>query len=283
MSLAVAISSTDLEYVCTLVHRRSAIKLDSSKEYLILARLDPVARDAGLDGVTELVERLRCGASDLTERVVDALTTNETSWFRDVRPFDVLREHVLPEVVAARQAERKLRIWSAASSSGQELYSIAIILREHFPETTQWDVSLLGTDISTTALGRAADGRYSQIEINRGLPSASLVRHFERAGAGWRVRDEVRSMVQFRRMNLAESWSGVPPCDVVFLRNVLIYFDVETKARIFDQLRKIVRADGYVFLGAAETPPRDERTWDRLPFERAGCYRPTSMRSGPCS
>jgi chemotaxis protein methyltransferase CheR len=274
MSVAVAISPTDLEFVCSLVHQRSAIVLDTRKEYLVLARLEPVARDAGLGGITELVTQLRAGAAGLAERVVDALTTNETSWFRDLRPFEVLREHVLPAVVAARAGDRKLRIWSAASSSGQELYSVAMLLREHFPSVLEWDLALLGTDISPTAVARAREGRYSQIEINRGLPSASLVRHFERSGAGWRVRDEVRAMTQFRPMNLAAPWAGVPPCDVVFLRNVLIYFDAPTKARIFDQVQRVLRPDGYLFLGAAETPPRDDGTWERLPYERAGCYRP---------
>ncbi|GIU89044.1 MAG: chemotaxis protein methyltransferase [Acidimicrobiia bacterium] len=262
----------DVEFLCALVHERSAIVLDTRKEYLLRARLEPLARKQGLSGLAELVDRLRADTGRLTDLVVDALTTNETSWFRDVAAFEALRNVVLPKLVERRRSDRQLRIWSAAASTGQELYSVAMVLRDDFPEVLGWDVKLLGTDLSPSALARARAGRYSPIEMNRGLPSAALLRHFERDGFGWRAGEQLRSMVEWREMNLARSWPVLPPFDLVLLRNVLIYFDGTTKQQVFDRMARVLRLNGFLMLGSAETPPREDGRWARVALGAVTLY-----------
>jgi chemotaxis protein methyltransferase CheR len=188
----------------------------------------------------------------LHTEVVDAMTTNETLWFRDAHPFEAMRTTVLPELIIRRTSEREIVIWSAACSSGQEPYTIAMVLREHFPQLSSWRVKIMATDLSGEMLGRAAAGRYSQTEMNRGMPAALLVKYFHRVGTEWQVDESIRSM-EFRTLNLARPWPYVPQADVVFLRNVLIYFDIETKRAILDRIRGGLRPGGALFLGAAET------------------------------
>jgi chemotaxis protein methyltransferase CheR len=247
-------SSVDLDYVRDLIRESSAIVVDQTKSYLITTRLAPVMKRHGLASLADLVARLRSSTlGPLRDEVIDAMTTNETLWFRDSHPFDALRTSVLPEVLERRATERDLVIWSAACSSGQEPYTIAMLLREHFPQLFNWTVRLMATDLSGEMLGRAAAGVYSQTEMNRGMPAAMLVKYFERVGAEWRVIAPIRSMVEFRTINLARPWPYVPTADVVFLRNVLIYFDTETKRAILDRVRGVLRPGGALFLGAAET------------------------------
>jgi chemotaxis protein methyltransferase CheR len=247
-------SSADLDYIRELIRDHSAIVIDQTKSYLITTRLAPVMKRHGLLSLSDLVTRLRTSTlGPLRDEVVDAMTTNETLWFRDSHPFDALRTSVLPEIVERRADERDLVIWSAACSSGQEPYTIAMLLREHFPQLANWAVRLIATDLSGEMLGRAAAGVYSQTEMNRGMPAALLVKYFERVGAEWRVIAPIRSMVEFRTLNLARPWPYVPATDVVFLRNVLIYFDTETKRAILDRVRGVLRPGGALFLGAAET------------------------------
>ena len=271
---AVAMSNPDFEYIRGLLHRCSAIVIDPNKDYLVEARLVPHAKREGLGSLTGLVAKLRSEGptSPLLRRVIDAMTTNETLFFRDVHPFEALRVKLLPELLA-RRTTRELRIWSAACSSGQEPYTIAMLLRESFPQLATWKVEILATDLSPTMVAKARAGVYGKIEINRGLPLPLLTKYFEQEGPDYRISDELRSMVTFREQNLATQWPAMGPFDLVFLRNVLIYFDVETKKSILSRTLRLMRPDGYLLLGAAETTLNLEDRFERLPLDRAGCYR----------
>ena len=206
MTTSQALSDDALSFVCTLVKDRAAIELENSKSYLIEARLAPLARRRGYGSAAELIQVVRKQASmRLADEVVEAMTTNETSFFRDMHPFDALKKTFLPQLIGDG-GRRRLRIWSAACSSGQELYSIAILIREHFPELLQWDLELLGTDICDEVLNKAKQGRYPQVEVNRGMPASLLVKYFERQGMNWGLRPEIRQMAQFRKMNLIRAW-----------------------------------------------------------------------------
>jgi chemotaxis protein methyltransferase CheR len=205
------------------------------------------------------------------QAIVDALTTNETSWFRDREPFAALTEAVLPELVAARSATRRLRVWSAACSSGQEPYSLAITLRQFLP--AGWSYEIVATDISTEMIKRAEAGVFSQVEVNRGLPANALLHNFERDGAHWKVSPALRQNVTFQRLNLAAPLPPIGTFDLVFLRNVLIYFDVETKNDVLSRISKHLRPDGYLFLGAAETTIGVNDNYERTAVGRAAAYR----------
>lgn len=268
------LNSADFDYICKLVRDRSAIVLDAGKEYLVESRLLPLARSEGCASLQELTLRLRTqSANGLQQKVVEAMTTNETSFFRDLHPFEVLKKTLLPELMGKRERERKLNFWCGASSSGQEPYTVAIMLREHFPTLANWSFRFLATDLSVEMVERARAGRYSQLEVNRGMPAPFLVKYFQRHGVEWHVKDELRKMIEFRAMNLVESWGAMPEMDVIFLRNVLIYFDVPTKKAILGKIRRILRPDGYLFLGAAETTLNLDDGFERMQFDKAGCYR----------
>ncbi len=264
----------DFDYVRKLVLERSAIVLESGKGYLAESRLVPLAREAGMGSIDELVKRLRAERfGDLHVKVVEAMTTNETSFFRDLHPYDAMRTTIVPELMRKRASARALRIWSAASSSGQEPYSLAIMVREHFPALADWRVEIFATDLSSEMVRRAQAGLYSQIEVNRGLPIALVVKYFEKKGVQYELREDVRRMVEFRKMNLAEPWPRLPEVDVVFMRNVLIYFDVETKRAILERVRRVLRPDGCLFLGGAETTINLDTAFERVQVEKASCYR----------
>lgn len=259
-------------YVRDLVHRESAIVLGTGKEYLVESRLVPLARRAGATDVDAYVADLRRRGTVLaTRQVVEALTTNETSWFRDNAPYTALRDQVLPDL-ASRRPGRRLRIWSAACSSGQEPYSISMTALDT-PALAGWAVDVLGTDLSEEMLERARTGRYSQLEVNRGLPATTLVKHFVRDGAGWRIAPAVTAPVTFRQLNLVRPFPALGRFDVVFLRNVLIYFDVATKQAVLDRVRQVMAPDGYLFLGAAEMTTGVDASWDRIPAGRSSVYR----------
>lgn len=269
-----ALAAPDFDYIAQLIHQQAAIVLEPGKEYLAESRLEPVARDHGLASIAELVQRLRTGSVDLREAVVDAMTTNETSFFRDSHPFNALREEILPQLIEARRVARTLTIWCAASSSGQEPYSLAMLLREHFPQLQDWQVRILATDISPSMLERTRQGRYSQLEVNRGLPAAMLVKYFERDGMHWVVNHDLRRMVSTQYLNLAERWPVLPPFDLVLLRNVLIYFDIPTKQQILARVRQQLRPDGLLLLGGAETTMNIDPKFERVPVGRSTWYRP---------
>lgn len=267
----------DFSYLSQLMHERAAIVLEPGKEYLALSRLDPVARELGVTSVAALVDILRSEevSSALHEQVIDALTTNETTFFRDVNPFESLRSDVLPELVERKRRTRTLAIWSAGCSTGQEPYSIAMAIREHFPELLTWQLSILGTDISSSVLDRARCGRYGQLEVNRGLPAHLLVRHFTRAGMEWEIEEPIRRMVRFQQHNLVQEWPMMPPFDLVFMRNVMIYFDVETKRRVLGRMVGQLAPHGYLVLGASETTFNVSDDYDRHLVGRTAWYRPT--------
>lgn len=264
----------DFAFIRGFVRKRSAIALEADKHYLVESRLLPVVRREGLSSIEELVHLLQTRPfSDLHRTVVEAMTTNETSFFRDRHPFDMLKTHIIPELLDRRGAERRLRIWCAACSSGQEPYSIAMLLQEHFPSLASWTIDILGTDISTQMIRRSQEGRYSQLEVNRGLPAQFLVRYFEKTGSEWRIRPEVRDVVRYEEINLADTWPMLGRWDIVFIRNVMIYFDIETKRSILGKIRDQLRSDGYLFLGGAETTLNLDERFERMEFPRAGCYR----------
>lgn len=270
-----SLDATDFTLITKIVHERSGIALEAGKEYLVEARLTTLARQEGVASVAAIAQQLRAKPNGpLVQKVVEAMTTNETLWFRDVRPFDALRTEVLPKVIEARKTQRKLTVWSAASSTGQEAYSIAILLRENFPELANWQVKIVGSDIDTEVLARARQGRYSQLEVNRGLQASLLVKYFERDGMHWKVNQALRSMVEFQELNLvAPTWSGLPRADIVFLRNVMIYFDVPTRRQILKRLAAAMAPDGYLFLGAGETTLDIDGAWERVDLGRAHCFR----------
>ena len=272
------ITSLEFGVVRKLVHERAAIVLEPGKEYLVESRLAPLAKADGCT-LNELIARLWAGTDGaltdraLDDRVVEALTTNETAFFRDVKPFEILKNVVMPEVLARKAASRSLSIWCAASSSGQEPYTIAMTLREHFPQLVNWKVRIFCTDISTEMVARTKSGRYSQLEVGRGMPAPLLVKYFNRAGLEWEVNADLKKWVDVRALNLAAAWGVLPRQDIVFCRNVLIYFDVDTKKSILRRIGDLMKPDGYMFLGAAETTRGLEDQFESLQVGTSGCYR----------
>lgn len=263
----------DFEFVRTLVRERSAIQLEG-KQYLVETRLQTLARSQGHESAATMLEQLRrSGCKDLQHQVVEAMTTNETSFFRDLKPFEALTKVVIPERIQTKQADRVIRVWCAASSTGQEPYTVAMAWKEHFGALPGWRIEICASDISTGVLERAREGRFSQLEVNRGLPAPLLVKYFTKHGTEWHLKDEIRKMVQFRQINLIEPLPPMAPLDIVFIRNVLIYFDVKTKQEILAKVRRQMRPDGYLFLGGAETPLGLDDTFERIQYERSGCYR----------
>ncbi len=266
------LTQTEFSYVSQLVRKEASIVLAPGKEYLVEARLIPVARAVGSASVTDFLADLQRRPNPANQRrIVDALTTNETSWFRDREPFAALTDVVLPELIKARATTRKIRIWSAASSSGQEAYSLAILLSENLPPG--WTYEIMGTDISTEMVKRAETAEYSQVEVNRGLPAKQLVQYFERAGAHWRITPALRRNVSFRLMNLTAPLPALQPFDVIFLRNVLIYFDVAVKRTVLQNVSRLLRPDGWLFLGAAETTIGIDDNYERVAAGRTSAYR----------
>lgn len=280
-----ALAAADLDIVRRLVHERAAIVLDETKGYLVEARLTPLCPAEGFANVPALIAALRARpAPDLAAKVVDAMTTNETSFFRDSHPFESIRKEILPDLLARRAATRSLSVWCAACSTGQEPYSIAMMLRDHFPQTAGWNISILATDISTRALARARDGVFNQLEINRGLPAPLLVKHFTKSGRDWRLKDEVKSMIRFREMNLATAWPPVGRVDLLLMRNVLIYFDDATKRTITLRARKVLADDGYFMLGSAELVAADIGFTRAVLNDRTPVYRPVAAAApGPAA
>lgn len=265
------LSSEDFAYVVDLVRRQCALHLEPGKEYLIQSRLAPLAERRGFASIAQYFESLRRGSTPVVE-VVEAMVTHETSFFRDIHPFETLKRSVLPALIAFRRPDRRLRIWCAACSSGQEPYSLALLLREYFPELNDWQIQISATDISEPVLHRARQGVYSQFEVNRGLPIALLLKWFRQEGAEWRLDDRVRQMVTFSAMNLAAPWPAVPPWDLIFLRNVLIYFDVDLKKQILARAAELLRPHSYLVLGGAETTLNLNQTLVRNESLRSGFY-----------
>lgn len=270
--MAVSITADDAAFVRELLLRRAAIVIDDTKQYLLETRLDQLARETGFESIAALIAQARATSPKLDTKIVEALTTHETSFLRDLAPFEVLRDVVLPALIAARERMRSLTIWSAACSTGQEPYSIAMMILEHFPSLENWPVRIVATDLSEAVLVRARQGAFRQLEVNRGLPATFLVKHFERKGADWQVKARVRALVEFRQLNLLDPWGSLRP-DIVFMRNVLIYFDVKTKRTLFQRLRQVLAPDGALFLGGAETTIGIDENWERVNVKKSVYYR----------
>lgn len=276
------LAAPEIDFLKQLIAQQSGNVISSNQDYLLESRLTPVARAAGLDNVQALVAELRRRpGSSLPERIAEAMTINETSFFRDMAPFDALRTDVLPTLIQRRAQQKSLAIWSAACSSGQEPYSIAILIREHFNELAAWNVRILATDLSDDMVRRTSEGLYSQFEVNRGLPSQLLLRHFDRAENQWRIRPELRRLIDPRRLNLTSAWPVSPQFDVVFLRNVMIYFDQAAKERILARIHRILRPDGYLFLGGGETLITLNVPFVREQIGRTVCFRPGNSSDSP--
>lgn len=270
-----AITSADFDYLQRMVYDASAIVLEKGKEYLLESRLMPIAQKSDFKSIRELVAYLIANPSDRRIRadLIEAMTTNETLWFRDIHPFEALRKVVIPELIEQRSATRSLNIWSAACSTGQEPYSLAIMLRENFPELSAWNVRIVATDISPKVLARAVEGAYMQVEVDRGLSPQLKAKYFVQKENMWHVRPELKKILEFREINLTKAWPMMPTFDIVFIRNVLIYFDVDTKRAILQKIKKVMRPAGYLFLGAAETTVNIDDTWERVQSEKASYYR----------
>jgi chemotaxis protein methyltransferase CheR len=253
----------DYEYLRKLLKDQSGLDLSADKQYLIESRLLPLARKAGLADIGELVQKLKGGSSAVVGQVVDAMTTNETFFFRDRVPFDHVRDSIVPALLDARASQKRIRVWCAAASSGQEPYSLAMCFKEmcfkemRFKEIgaslAGWRIDILATDISAEVLEKAKAGVYSQFEVQRGLPIQLLIKYFAQVGDCWQLSPEIRAMVQFRPFNLLNDFASLGTFDLVFCRNVLIYFDQETKVGVLERLARLLERDGFLVLGAAET------------------------------
>jgi chemotaxis protein methyltransferase CheR len=271
------VTPVDYEYLRRLLKERSGLDLSLDKQYLVESRLIPLARRTGLAGIAELVAKMKTGAEGVISEVVEAMTTNETFFFRDKIPFDHLREAILPQLMQSRTSRHSLRIWCAASSTGQEPYSIAMCVKE-FAALTGWRVEIVATDLSQEVLEKSRAGIYSQFEVQRGLPIQMLVKHFTQLGDLWQLNSDIRAMVQHRQLNLLQDFSHLGTFDVIFCRNVLIYFDQETKAGIFERLARVIEPDGVLALGAAESVVGISEAFKAYP-DRRGLYRPNAERS----
>ena len=277
-----SISQHDFDYIRAMVRRESSIVLDDGKMYLVISRLSPLARENEFPSVGAFISHLQSSAfGELHTLAVEAIATTETSFFRDHHPFAELRDTILPELIRMRRdTSKSLCIWSAACSSGQEPHSISMILRDRFAELAGWNLHLLASDISRRMIERAKEGAYTQIEVNRGLPAPYLVRFFNQNENEWRLKDELRGMFRFFRQNLADEWVSVPPVDILMLRNVLIYFDVETRRKVLRHVRRILRPGGYLVLGSAETTLNLDQSFVRVRSGRAVFYQVSDGNGG---
>lgn len=267
-----ALDDGNYRYLQEYVYRESGIVLDQDKRYLIEARLMPIVNRERLASLNDLCALLRgINGTAVKQQVVDSMTTNETQFFRELPHYDALRTVVIPKLVAQHSALRRINFWSAASSTGQEAYSLAMMLCEM--GLGDWNIQILGTDLSTQVLERARLGRFHQIEVNRGLPVSLLVKYFTRAGLDWQLKDEVRRMVRFERFDLRQNMRTMGPFDVVFCRNVLIYFDTETKKKILNDIRSTLFSGGYLLMGGSETTLGLDDAYQRETVGRTVIYR----------
>lgn len=265
-------NSIDFEFIREFIKKQAAIVLEPGKEYLVESRLNPIAKEAGFSSLEGLISEIRCKPADeLKLKIIDALTINETLFFRDVHTFDTLKDNIIPGIIAKKTNDKRLNIWCAASSSGQEPYTIAMILKEHAAPLKDWTINFIASDISEKMLERAKAGIYNQLEVNRGLPLPYLVKYFEKSGSNWQIKKEIRDMVKYQKINLMNPWL-LPTMDLIFMRNVLIYFNLETKKNIFERVEKILHPTGYLFLGGAETTLGVGNEFERIGINRVSCY-----------
>ena len=272
------IAQADYETLRTVLLANSGHYLEDGKEYLVERRLESLAGSLGFRDLGALVACLRNTTDrSVTKLVCEAMTTNESLFFRDERPFDLMKERLLPEILERRHASRSLRIWSAASSTGQEAYSLAMLLADYYPALTGWNIEILGTDYASKVVERAREGVFNHFEVRRGLPVQLLIKHFDQKDAGnWKVKEPIRRMVTFREHNLMDGFRHLGTFDIVFCRNVLIYFHDHGKRDVLERMAQVVAPDGYLFLGAAETALGVTGAWRTVPgvgttlFQRSG-------------
>jgi len=276
------VTPTDYEYLRKLLKDHSGLDLSADKQYLIESRLLPLSRKCGVPGIGELVQKMKGGSSPLIAQVVEAMTTNETFFFRDKIPFEHFRDAIIPEMLKARASRKSIRIWCAAGSTGQEPYSLAMSLKEMGAVLAGWRVEIIATDLSAEVLEKSKSGVYSQFEVQRGLPIQLLVKYFKQNGELWQISPELRAMVQHRQLNLLHDFSQLGAFDVIFCRNVLIYFDQDTKIHVFNRLAGSMERDGFLLLGAAETVVGLTDLF-RPCAERRGLYRPSVFNAAAIS
>jgi chemotaxis protein methyltransferase CheR len=274
------VTPLDYDILRKLLKERSGLDLSSDKQYLVESRLMPLARRVGLPGIAELVAKIKAGTDALTSDVVEAMTTNETFFFRDKVPFEHFRDLIMPHLLASRANRKTVRIWCAAGSTGQEPYSLAMSLKEMGAQLAGWRVEIIATDLSQEVLEKSRAALYSQFEVQRGLPIQMLVKYFKQVGELWQINAEIRAMVQHRQLNLLHDFSQLGVFDVIFCRNVLIYFDQETKMQVFNRLAKAMEPDGFLMLGAAETVVGLTTVFKPV-AERRGVYQPNEVRAAP--
>jgi chemotaxis protein methyltransferase CheR len=274
------VTPPEYEYLRKLLKDHSGLDLSADKQYLIESRLLPLARKAGLSGIGELVQKMKGGSASTITQVIEAMTINETFFFRDRVPFEHFRNSIVPEILRARGNRKSIRIWCAAGSTGQEPYSLAICLKEMGATLAGWRVEILATDLSQEVLEKSRAGIYSQFEVQRGLPIQMLVKYFRQTGELWQINADIRAMVQHRQLNLLRDFSQLGVFDVIFCRNVLIYFDQDTKINIFNRLVESTEPDGFLALGAAESVVGLTDVFKAHP-ERRGLYRPNVARCAP--
>ncbi len=268
-----SLDRTDFDYIRQLVRDRTALVLSDDKSYLVESRLTPLIQRVGLDSIQQLIRQLRHQSfGTLHQQVLEAMVTTETLFFRDYHPFETLRLHILPELIQNRQQKRCLTLWCAACSSGQEPYSLAILLREHFPQLAGWTVTLIASDLSGEMLARAQAGCYSQHEVERGVPKTLLQKYFQPQGKQWLIGDQIRQMVDFQQLNLATTWPWLPNMDIILMRNVLIYFEVATKQAILARTQRTLQPDGYLLLGGGETTLNLDNTFAPIQWDKTVYY-----------
>lgn len=273
-TLTSALGSIDpgnYNFLQDVVYRGSGIVLDHEKHYLFESRLSPVARARGLQSINDLCALIRAtGGDEVRKQVIEAMTTNETYFFREPAQYDAVANVLLPEVKELRCATRKINCWSAASSTGQEAYSLALLLMEQ--GLGGWNLQILGTDLTSHVVEKARQGKYLQIEVNRGLPVSLLLKYFRRAGLEWQLNDQIRSMVRFESFDLRNSMRSLGPFDLVFCRNVLVYFDIETRRTILRQMHGTMFRGGWLLLGTAEAPIGLDDLYERRMIGSAVVY-----------
>ena len=263
-----------------LLHDRTGVVLDPSRDYFVEMRLGALATEAGFPTLPDVMDALRTEESwgVLHRMVVETLAISETSWFRDAPLWEELRRGILPRLMESRAATRRLHFWSAACATGQEAYSLCMLLQDESSRLAGWDVRVLATDFSQTILKRASAGSYSQIEMNRGLPAPLLVRHFRKQRDAWVVKPEIQARAEFRELNLAQPWPLLPEMDLVLLRNVLLYFEPELRKRVLRQLTQVMQPEGILVLGAGETTLTMDDSFEAVPLERTVVYRRRARR-----
>jgi len=277
------VTPADYDFLRKRLKERSGLVLSADKQYLVESRLLPVARKAGLGSLGELVGALKGGNADaLMTTVVEAMMTNESLFFRDKTPFQNFRTAIMPALLAARRTSRTIRIWCAAASTGQEPYSLAMALNEMERDITGWRIDVLATDISNEVLEKARQGLYSQFEVQRGLPIQLLIKYFTQIGDTWQIAPDIRAMVKYQQLNLLSDFSHLGMFDLIFCRNVLIYFDQETKINLLNRFARVVASDGFLVLGAAETVVGLTDSF-KIVGDKHGLFAPRSRSFGPSS